>query len=78
MEVLKHGNTYKEVECPKCGALLSYCKSDVKVDNKTRYAETGYNFYTATCHIEKTYITCPECKRMIILKKTLDGEEMKW
>ena len=30
MEVLRHGNTYKEVECTKCGALLSYCKTDIK------------------------------------------------
>ena len=30
MEVIKHGNTYKEVECPGCRALLSYCKGDIK------------------------------------------------
>ena len=30
MEVIKHGNTYKEKECPGCGALLSYCNADIK------------------------------------------------
>ena len=30
MEVIKHGNTYKEIECPGCRALLSYCKGDIK------------------------------------------------
>ena len=55
MEVLKHGNRYKEIECLKCGALLSYCNSDIRGYWKGRsYTEL---------------IICPECNERIILKQ---------
>lgn len=69
MEVIKHGNTYKEVECQKCGALLSYCKADVKEINKDE--ET---FYGDWHYYIEEYITCPECDKRIILYKNVDGE----
>ena len=59
MEVLKHGNTYKEVECPKCGALLSYCKADIEYRNENQLF----------CIIHKEWITCPECNERIMLKQ---------
>lgn len=71
MEVIKHGNTYKEVECPKCGALLSYCKSDIKKDHRTDYY-FGENHY-----IYKEYVTCIECRTMIKRKNLIDREEQK-
>ena len=65
MEVIKHGNTYKEVECKKCGALLSYCKADVKEYN--RYDD----FFGEHSYYEK-YIKCLECNNKIILYSFAD------
>lgn len=55
MKVLRHGNTYKEIECKKCGALLSYCKVDIKIEE----------------YMHTKYISCPECGKIITLKKSL-------
>lgn len=71
MEVIKHGNTYKEIECPRCGALLSYCKTDIKKDNRIDY------YFGEHHYIHKEYVTCIECKTMIKLKYLIDGEEQK-
>lgn len=62
MEVIKHGNTYKEVECRICGALLSYCKKDVK-------EESGYNddYFGRLCYSTTKYVECPECDSRVIL-----------
>lgn len=70
MEVLRHGNTYKEIECDKCGALLSYCESDIKKDHTSKCYSGEIS---RTC---KTYVTCPECHKMITLSLVVNGEEM--
>lgn len=59
MEVLRHGNTYREVECKKCCALLSYCEADVKIiyDDEMKDGEWVNN--------DIRYIYCPECKNTI-------------
>ena len=70
MEVIRHGDTYKEIECKKCGALLSYCAADIKIID--RYAGVfGGDWYTSC----KKYITCPECEKEIVLSWKIDGEE---
>lgn len=71
MEVLRHGNTYKEVECKKCGALLSYCEADV--DNDYNWDE----YFGEVHSIYKEYICCPECKNEIKLKYKVDGKEQE-
>lgn len=35
MEVIKHGNTHNEVECPHCGALLDYSANDILTHSTT-------------------------------------------
>ena len=61
MQVIKHGNTYKEVECPKCGAVLSYCKADVKKhDICDEYFGIWHSYYEES-------IECLECNKKIIL-----------
>ena len=69
MEVLRHGNTYKETECSKCGALLSYCNKDVK----TKFNVDDYFGEIHTCRRE--WIVCPECHKEINLSFKIDGEE---
>lgn len=56
MEVLKHGITFREKECPECAALLSYCKKDIKKILEKTDRHFGQNVYT-----ERKYIKCPEC-----------------
>ena len=29
MKVLEHGNTYEQVRCPHCNALLEYSEADI-------------------------------------------------
>lgn len=69
MEVIRHGNTYKEIECKKCGALLSYYTADVKVSSN---CEEYFGEIHSSC---KKYITCPECKKEIVLSFRIDGKE---
>ena len=69
MEVLRHGNTYKETECSECGALLSYCGSDIK---KGYINESLFNIWH---NVYTEYVICPECNIMIKLKRIIDGDE---
>lgn len=70
MEVIKHGNTYKETECKKCGALLSYCKSDIKINS-------GCDDYFGEIHsYHEEYIKCLDCGKKIILCSYIDGEKI--
>lgn len=67
MKVLKSGNTYKEIECDNCGALLSYCRKDIK-------SAGAWNEYNNERHwIERSYITCPECQNWITVGWFIDG-----
>lgn len=70
MEVIKHGNTYKEKECPGCGALLSYGKVDIKND-----IDCEEYFGEIHCSNRK-YIVCPECKKQINISWIVDGKEI--
>ena len=69
MEVLRHGNTYKEIECPKCGALLSYCDRDIHYFNSSIEYDGEIHF------LEKLYVICPECKDFVNIQWLLDGIE---
>ena len=62
MQVIKHGNTYKEIECPKCNAWLSYCDSDIE-----SRCDMG-NYHGQLYTISKEWIVCPECYEKIVLK----------
>ena len=62
MEVIRHGNTYKEIKCPRCGAILSYCYTDIKTDNRRETYYNGEYHYSY-----RKYINCPECEGKIEL-----------
>ena len=70
MEGLRHGNTYREVECKKCCALLSYCDKDI-IKKSDCYEVFGGDFYI---YSEK-YIICPECGSEIWFSRVIDGKE---
>ena len=69
MKVIKHGNTYQEIECNDCHALLSYCISDIRTDT---FCGEYFGEIHSSC---KKYIVCPECKKHIMLSFVIDGEE---
>lgn len=72
MKVLRHGNTYKEIECGKCGALLSYCNGDIITwTNRCDY------FGEMHC-VARQFIKCPECNRQITLRYLVDGIETEY
>lgn len=71
MEVVRHGHTYKEVECKNCNALLSYCESDIVKRSKCEEVFGG-DWYS----VNEEYVTCPECNKKIMLSLIIDGEEI--
>lgn len=69
MEVIKHGNYYKEIKCEKCNAILAYCKNDIKkIDSCEEIFGELHSSY-------QEYIVCPECNKKINLSWIIDGEE---
>ena len=71
MEVIKHGNTYKEIECKNCNALLTYCKSDIRYEGSHSEGVGGLPHHSQ----EIRYVTCPECNNWIIISNIINGEE---
>ena len=69
MEVLRHGNTYNEVECEKCYAILSYCETDIKHDDREDdyFGELHYSY--------RKYVICPECKSETNISWIINGKE---
>ena len=64
IKIIKLG-TKKEVECTKCGALLSYDeKEDVQTGKERSFS--CYQYYMRPYH----YIICPQCKHEIVLDAT--------
>ena len=71
MQVIKHGNTYKEIVCVKCGALLSYCEKDVKT--KFNGGEYCGKFHS----VVRKWIECPECCGENDILLIVDGDKVK-
>jgi DNA-directed RNA polymerase subunit RPC12/RpoP len=61
MRIVKHGNTWKTVECKNCGAVLEYSQGDILT---TSFMDDAWGFYS-----ECDSITCPDCKEKIILNE---------
>lgn len=61
--VLKHGDHYKEIDCPTCKARIGYTTTDLRV--KEDYGDYFGNDY----YWSYTYIDCPECNRQIKIKE---------
>ncbi len=57
MKVIKHGNTIKEMTCPKCFCIFEYSEKDIE-NHSTNYFDPMYD-----CFMPYTYsiINCPEC-----------------
>lgn len=74
MKVIKHGNTYKEETCKRCGCVFEYNENDIKVDSD--YREYFGDFH---CSYEE-WVGCPECYKTIWLSVVIDGEDLtdKW
>ena len=66
IKIIKPGYL-KEIQCSKCGAVLSY---DENEDVETRY-EKGIASITETYRKPVKYLTCPQCKNEIVLKAAL-------
>lgn len=67
IKILRPG-TKKEVECPNCGALLSYDISDILEKSSHSIAETSSASWLSSKNT--TYIICPQCNNEIILSAT--------
>ena len=57
MIILYHGNTYKEITCDNCNAVLGYTNQDI--DTRVSKLMIGN---TVVSKIYNSYIACPECK----------------
>lgn len=61
--IIKPGSK-KEVECPKCGAVLSY---DSAEDIKRRDEFSDPSWYGEQYKFTRHFITCPQCEFDIFL-----------
>lgn len=67
MEILKHGETFKEIDCEICKAKIGYSNRDIE----HTLAKDAYNG-----HIHETvseFIYCPECGCRLVLSLKIDG-----
>ena len=64
MKIVKHGNTYHEIECPKCKARFGYVNNEIKEQYHEGWANES----------SELYINCPECKNHITLRLIINGE----
>ena len=60
MKVLEHGNTYKQIRCPHCHALLEYSDADIIKKETENELTSAWLFYK--------YIICLDCNESIILE----------
>ena len=61
MQVIKHGNTYKKIECSKCNAILEFGAADIITHS---FHDDGFGYYH-----EWDMIKCPDCGFEIILNE---------
>lgn len=66
--VLKHGETYKEIICKHCDALVAYSEKDIK---KTVRVD---DYFGEIHDCSKEFFKCPECGETIFIKVIIDGE----
>lgn len=57
MEILKHGNTYGEKKCDKCGCEFAFTGKDTATCTKP-YEDKVYVF-----------VLCPECHKAVIVSE---------
>lgn len=66
IKIIKPG-CKKEIECQKCGALLSYDeKEDVKNESVIMTRKTCFD---PSCG-ERSFIICPQCHNKVVLTAT--------
>lgn len=55
MKIIKHGNTYKEIEkiCPKCGCVFTYEDHEIEEEWERVDAYNSDHKYD--------YVKCPDC-----------------
>ena len=69
MEVVKHGESYKETTCEMCHATIGYTYRDVE----HKVMHDAYNGKVKETITEFFY--CPECGCRIVLSLKIDGVE---
>lgn len=66
IKIIKPGYK-KEVECSKCGAVLSYDENeDIKEENLKSLASSAMETFSR----KQKFINCPQCRHKIILSTT--------
>lgn len=67
MDIIKHGDTYQELNCQLCHAQLGYTHKDIE-HSVMKDAYNGLTHETVT-----EYLYCPECGCRIVLSLKIDG-----
>ena len=67
MEIIKHGETYKELTCGNCKALLGYSYRDVE------HSVEKDTFNNQVHETISEFFYCPECGCRIVLSLKIDG-----
>ena len=66
MKIISKGN--KTVECARCGCIMAYNSSDVKVESVEIGVSVWFDFLTKP--IRQEYIKCPQCGQKIVIGKS--------
>ena len=66
IEIIRPG-TKKQVECPNCGALLSY---DAVLDVEREEEKAIGTLFPESLTKVTSFIKCPQCDNKIIFKQT--------
>lgn len=71
-DILKHGSKYRYAKCFNCSAEFGFLEKEItRRDNDTHPDVFGEaHFYT------EEYMVCPECNRILYIKKVLDGKDI--
>ena len=73
MQIINHGDSYKETTCPICKCHFAYTAEDVK--SNSGYGKTdvwirkGEYDYGRPFYFQEKYMSCPECKTKLYLAR---------
>lgn len=67
-KIIKNGKNYTDlgkIKCPRCDCIFIYNKKDIEIyDGPINFAELSAWYH---------YVSCPECKRRIIISGECNG-----
>lgn len=71
-DILKHGSKYRYAKCFNCDAEFGFLEKEIT----RKDSGTHPDFFGETHFYAEEYMVCPECNRILYIKKVLDGKDI--